>query len=111
MPKVLLISVGEIIGANLRYFVAQYVAKPMHSSFPYGTLIISVSASIILGFLLIWISERVVAVARWQMLVAVGFCATYSTYSGFGCARCGIGLNFIGGGFDSWTPPSKSRCT
>jgi CrcB protein len=83
LQTILLISVGAIIGANLRYFVAQYVAKLVPSSFPYGTLIINISASFILGFFLIWTSERVLADPRWRMLVAVGFCATYSTYSSY----------------------------
>ena len=81
MKTALLISLGAIIGANLRYFVAQYVAKVIPSSFPFGTLIINISASFILGFFLIWTSERVLADPRWRMFIAVGFCATYSTYS------------------------------
>ena len=83
MRTVLLISVGAIIGANLRYFVAQYVARCIPSSFPYGTLVINISASFILGFFLIWTSERVLADPRWRVLIAVGFCATYSTYSSY----------------------------
>lgn len=83
MQTVLLISLGAIIGANLRYFVAQYVTKLFPSSFPFGTLIINISASFILGFFLIWTSERVLADPRWRLFVAVGFCATYSTYSSY----------------------------
>ncbi len=79
----LLISAGAIIGANLRYLVAQYVAKLIPSSFPLGTLIINITASFILGFFLIWTSERVLADPRWRMFIAVGFCATYSTYSSY----------------------------
>ena len=83
MQTVLLISLGAIAGANLRYFVAQSVAKLMPSSFPFGTLIINISASLILGFFLIWTTERVLADPRWRTLIAVGFCATYSTYSSY----------------------------
>ena len=68
---------------NLRYFVAQYVAKLVPSEFPLGTLIINISASFILGFFLVWTSERVLADPRWRLFVAVGFCATYSTYSSY----------------------------
>lgn len=78
-----MISLGAILGANLRYFVAQYVAELIPSEFPYGTLIINISASFILGFFLIWVSERVLADPRWRLFVAVGFCATYSTYSSY----------------------------
>jgi fluoride exporter len=83
LQTVLLISIGAILGANLRYFVAQYVSKLIPSSFPYGTLIINITASFILGFFLVWTSERVLADPRWRIFFAVGFCATYSTYSSY----------------------------
>ncbi|HEV1285758.1 MAG TPA: fluoride efflux transporter CrcB [Bryobacteraceae bacterium] len=83
MQTVLLISIGAILGANLRYFVAQYVSKLIPSSFPYGTLIINITASFMLGFFLVWTSERVLADPRWRIFFAVGFCATYSTYSSY----------------------------
>jgi CrcB protein len=83
LQTVLLISLGAVVGANLRYFVAQYVARMIPSSFPYGTLVINITASFILGFFLIWTSERVLADPRWRILIAVGFCATYSTYSSY----------------------------
>ena len=83
MQTVLLISLGAILGVNLRYFVAQYVAKLIPSTFPYGTLIINLSASFILGFFLVWTSERVLADPRWRLFVAVGFCGSYSTYSSY----------------------------
>jgi fluoride exporter len=83
VQTVLLISIGAILGANLRYFVAQYVAVRAGSSFPLGTLIINISASFILGFFLIWTSERVLADPRWRIFIAIGFSATYSTYSSY----------------------------
>lgn len=83
MQTILLISVGAILGANLRYFVAQYVAKLIPSSFPYGTLMINISASFVLGFFLIWTTERVLADPRWRIFVATGFCGAYSTYSSY----------------------------
>lgn len=83
MQTVLLISIGAILGANLRYFVAQYVSRLIPSSFPYGTLVINITASFALGFFLIWTSERVLADPRWRIFFAIGFCATYSTYSSY----------------------------
>lgn len=71
------------MGANLRYFVAQSVAKLIPSNFPYGTLIINISASFVLGLFLIWTGERVLTDPRWRLLVAVGFCGGYSTYSSY----------------------------
>jgi fluoride exporter len=83
VQTILLISLGAVVGVNLRYFVAQYVLRLIPSTFPFGTLAINISASFILGFFLIWTSERVLADPRWRLLIAVGFCATYSTYSSY----------------------------
>lgn len=83
MQNILLISVGAVIGANLRYFVAQYVARAIPSTLPYGTFIINFTASLLLGFFLVWISERVIVDPRWRIFVAIGFCGSYSTYSSF----------------------------
>lgn len=83
MQTVLLISLGALLGANLRYFVAQYVAHMIPASFPLGTLVINISASFLLGLFLVWTSERVLADPRWRLFFAVGFCATYSTYSSY----------------------------
>jgi len=83
LQTVLLISLGAILGANLRYFVAQSVSKLIPSSFPFGTLIINFTASFVLAFFLIWTTERVLADPRWRLFIAVGFCATYSTYSSY----------------------------
>ena len=81
MQTILLISLGAIIGANLRYLLARSVARLVVSSFPWGT--INLSASFILGLFLIWTTERVVVDPRWRSFIAVGFCATYSTCSSF----------------------------
>ena len=83
MQTILCISIGAVLGANLRYFVAQYVAKLVPTSFPLGTLIINLSASLVLGFFLVWTSERVLVDPRWRLFVAVGFCGAYSTYSSY----------------------------
>jgi fluoride exporter len=82
LQTVLLISLGAVIGANLRYFVGQRLAS-MIPNFPLGTLVINISASLILGFFLVWTTERVLADPRWRLFIAVGFCATYSTYSSY----------------------------
>ncbi len=83
MQNILLISLGAIVGANLRYFIAQVASRLIPSSFPYGTLAINLSASFILGLFLTWTSERVLVDPRWRLLIAVGFCGGYSTYSSY----------------------------
>jgi fluoride exporter len=83
LQTVLLISLGAILGANLRYFVGQYVAKLIPSSVPYGTLLINATGSFILALFLVWTTERVLADPRWRLIIAVGFCGGYTTFSSY----------------------------
>jgi CrcB protein len=83
MRAYLWVSVGALFGANLRYFVSRLAAKLMSADFPYGTLIINVTGSFILGLFLIWTTERVFADPKWRWLVAIGFCGSYTTFSSY----------------------------
>ena len=83
MQTIFFISLGAIVGANLRYFVGQSVAKLIPSSLPYGTLLINATGSLILGFFVVWTTERVLADPRWRLVIAVGFCGGYTTFSSY----------------------------
>ena len=83
MREILWISLGAVARANARYFIARWVAKLISASFPYGTLLINVSGSFVLGFFLIWTTERVIADPRWRLLIAIGFCGSYTTFSSY----------------------------
>jgi fluoride exporter len=80
---ILTISLGAIAGANARYFLSRYAAKVMGPVFPYGTLIINVSGSLVVGFFMIWATERVLIDPRWRLLIVVGFCASFTTFSSY----------------------------
>ncbi len=77
------ISLGAILGANLRYFLSRIVTRFTDAAFPYGTLIINVTGSMVLGFFLVWTTERVLANPLWRWLVAIGFCGSYTTFSSY----------------------------
>lgn len=84
MPaKLLSISIGAVLGACARYLLSNYVAKVAFSAFPYGTLLINVTGSLVLGFFLIIATERVFVAEHWRLLVAVGFCGSYTTFSSY----------------------------
>jgi fluoride exporter len=80
---IFVISLGAIAGANARYFLSRYAARVLGPVFPYGTLIINVLGSLIVGFFLIWTSERVLVDPRWRLLVVVGFCGAFTTFSSY----------------------------
>jgi CrcB protein len=77
------ISLGAVLGVNLRYLVSKTVTRFSHAAFPYATLIINISGSLLLGFFLVWTTERVLADPRWRLLVAIGFCGSYTTFSSY----------------------------
>jgi fluoride exporter len=79
----LAISVGAIVGANLRYWMSRSAVRWLGPVFPYGTLSINVVGSFVLGFFLVWTSERVLVDPRWRLLIAVGFCGGYTTFSSY----------------------------
>lgn len=78
---VLLVAVGAAVGAPLRYFTDRFVRTRHDTVFPWGTLTVNVTASLILG-VLGGAAERVSAVLA--ALIGTGFCGALSTYSTFG---------------------------
>jgi len=77
------ISLGAVLGANLRYFLTRIITRFSDAAIPWGTLAINVTGSLILGFFLVWTTERVLANPLWRLLVAIGFCGSYTTFSSF----------------------------
>ena len=83
IKDMLIISLGAIFGANARWAVSRYLAKAIGPWFPYGTLVINVSGSFIVGFFMIWATERALVDPRWRLLIVVGFCGAFTTFSSF----------------------------
>jgi fluoride exporter len=79
----LAISVAAVVGANLRYLLSRLAAMELGSVFPYGTLFINIVGSLIVGFFVIWTSERALVDPRWRLLVVVGFCGSFTTFSSY----------------------------
>ena len=79
----LVISIGAIFGANVRWVISRFAARIISPVFPYGTLFINVTGSFVVGFFMIWSSERVLLDPRWRLLVVVGFCGAFTTFSSF----------------------------
>jgi CrcB protein len=77
------ISLGAVVGGCARYFLSGFVARHFSTTFPYGTLIVNITGSLILGFFLIYSTERVLLDPRWRLLVAIGFCGSYTTFSSY----------------------------
>lgn len=83
MKDFLAISLAAIVGANLRYLMSRLAVREFGPIFPYGTLAINTIGSFIVGFFVIWTTERVLLDPRWRLLVVVGFCGSFTTFSSY----------------------------
>lgn len=81
MQKYLLIALGGALGSIARYWIGSAVAGRLGVRFPYGTLVINLSACVLIGFALTFLSRRASMASGWFYLVPVGFVGAYSTFS------------------------------
>ncbi len=81
MDKFLVISAGAILGANARYWIGDWAAQKLGANFPYGTFIINLTGSLLIGFFLTLATERLMIDPRLRLLIAVGFLGAYTTFS------------------------------
>ena len=79
----LAISLSAILGANLRYLLSRFAARELGPVFPYGTLFINIIGSFIVGLFLIWTTERVLIDPHWRLVVVIGFCGSFTTFSSY----------------------------
>jgi CrcB protein len=77
------LSAGAILGANARYLVGVWAVAHWGSAFPWGTFVINVTGSLLLGFYLTLVTERFAGRATTRLFVATGFCGAYTTFSTF----------------------------
>ena len=83
LREYLWVSLGGIFGACSRYFLSRFTAKILGTGFPWGTLFINISGSFVLGLFLIYTTERAFVDPRWRLLIAIGFCGAYTTFSSY----------------------------
>jgi fluoride exporter len=80
--EVLCVASGAVLGALLRFGVTHLSSElSHHHGFPYGTLFVNVSGSLLVGYMLAWTDNQSSNYAR--LLVATGFCGAFTTFSAF----------------------------
>jgi CrcB protein len=78
----LYLSIGAIFGAILRFLITHYSSElSHHHGFPYGTLLVNVLGSLIVGYVLTWSADH--EHDYWRLFAATGFCGAFTTFSAF----------------------------
>jgi CrcB protein len=79
----LYIAAGSAIGGVTRYLVGFAIQQRAGVEFPLGTLIINITGSLLLGFLLRAALEGVSVSPEVRAFLTTGFCGGYTTFSTF----------------------------
>lgn len=90
MTTILILAIGATAGATLRYYMTIWAAARFGTAFPYGTLIINVLGSFILGCFLTLATERLAISPQMRLLIATGFCGSFTTFSTFSYETVGL---------------------
>ncbi|HEV2642016.1 MAG TPA: fluoride efflux transporter CrcB [Candidatus Elarobacter sp.] len=77
------IAAGSALGGVTRYLVGFAIQQRAGVAFPLGTLIINVTGSLLLGFLLRAALEGVSISPEMRAFLTTGFCGGYTTFSTF----------------------------
>lgn len=96
----LLVVVGAMAGAPLRYLTDRAVRARYGTSLPWGTFLVNVTGSLVLG-LLTGAALTGAAGSRLHLLLGTGLCGALTTYSTFSyetlrLAETGAGRHAVG---------------
>ena len=83
MQNYLMIALGAILGAFSRYGLGEWAKGQLGEQFVWGTLLINLIGSFVLGLFLTLHLDRGLFTNQIRLLVAVGWCASFTTYSTF----------------------------
>jgi CrcB protein len=81
--KFILVFLGAGLGGSLRYWISENIYKYLPLYFPWGTLIVNIFGSFLLGALIFWFDDKELLSVNMKLLLAVGFCGGFTTFSTF----------------------------
>ena len=77
------IALGGAAGAMTRYWLYTLIQDTHRSAFPYGTLVVNVLGSFLIGVCFVVFAELTSLDAQWRPVVIVGFLGAMTTFSAF----------------------------
>ncbi|UUM30585.1 fluoride efflux transporter CrcB [Vibrio japonicus] len=77
------IAVGGAFGACSRYLISELCVTLFGRGFPYGTLLVNVIGSFIMGLLIAAFENGTLANEPWRQIIGLGFLGALTTFSTF----------------------------
>ena len=81
--KLLIIGFGGFLGSVSRFLLAKIIQEEANSSFPWGTLIVNILGSFIIGIIFALSVKNNLLSPMWRNFLAIGFCGAFTTFSTF----------------------------
>jgi CrcB protein len=94
MLRIVAIAAGGAAGSLLRYWMSTGVYAILGRGFPYGTLVVNVVGSLLMGVCFVMFMERMVSSPEWRAAVLIGLLGAFTTFSTFSMET----LNLLEGG-------------
>ncbi|MGL4261248.1 MAG: fluoride efflux transporter CrcB [Afipia sp.] len=79
----LLVFIGGGLGASLRHAINVGCARACGTNFPYGTFVINISGSLVMGLIAGYLALKGEASQPWRLFVMTGILGGYTTFSAF----------------------------
>ena len=83
MAVYLLVTAGGAIGAGTRYALSSWAHSVLGLAFPWGTLLVNVAGSFVIGLVMVLSLDRGVVSPEVRVLLTTGFCGGLTTFSTF----------------------------
>lgn len=83
MLKIASIALGGAAGALLRYWTSTGVHAMLGRDFPYGTLVVNVAGSLLIGLSTALLADRLSLSPEWRAGIVIGLLGAFTTFSTF----------------------------
>lgn len=79
----LLVFIGGGLGASLRHTVNVGCARLCGLNFPYGTFVVNITGSLLMGLIAGYLAFKGEASQPWRLFIMTGILGGYTTFSAF----------------------------
>ena len=77
------VAAGSAVGGMIRFLLGTFIQQRSDTTFPVGTLLVNVTGSLLLGFLLQYSDHTPAITPQLRAMLTIGLCGGYTTFSAF----------------------------